>query len=353
MTKKVMPILWKKTHLQLIDQRKLPIEEVYVEVRTLEDTFDAIEKMVVRGAPLIGFTALFGLVVHVKNNTDLTLESIRLACDYLCKSRPTAVNLAYELERAFKLAEGIFRDENSLDSYTQKLEEFAIEQMNNLHQNNLAMAKLASKDLKSKFGDKKLRLMTLCNTGALACGPMGTALGVIEHVFKEGRVEHVYASETRPYLQGSRLTAFELCANDIPHSVTVEGAFSYLLSHKLVDAVFIGADRIARNGDTANKIGSSSLAIVCKYYGVPFYVVAPTSSFDLNTEQGEDIEIELRSEEEILAYKDNRIAPMDSSAFNPSFDITDHDIIEAIICENGLITHPNSEKVVSTVKGML
>ena len=351
MKNKVIPILWKDNILQLIDQRKLPLLEEYVDVKNLEDTFDAIEKMVVRGAPLIGFTALFGLVVHVNAARKLSLESIKSACDYLCKSRPTAVNLAYELDRALKLAEEIFLETKSLDSYARKLETFAIEQMSNLHDNNLTMAKIASQDLKEKFGDKKLRLMTLCNTGALACGPMGTALGVIEHVFSEGNVEHVYASETRPYLQGSRLTAFELCANSIPHSITVEGAFSYLLRNKLVDAVFIGADRIARNGDTANKVGSSSLAIVCKYYDVPFYVVAPTSSFDLDTLEGNDIEIELRSEDEILSYKDRRIAPMESHAFNPSFDITDHKIIEALICENGLIRHPNTEEVMRVVKG--
>ena len=351
MINKVMPIEWKQSALYLIDQRKLPTEEVYVAVKSLKDTFDAIEKMVVRGAPLIGFTALFGLVVHVKNEETLTVEGVKAACDYLCKSRPTAVNLAYELERALKLAEVMTEEQGNLGGYAAELEKFAVEQMNKLHNNNLTMAKMAAKDLKEKFGDKKLRLMTLCNTGALACGPMGTALGVIEHVYSEGNVEHVYASETRPYLQGSRLTAFELSANNIPHSITVEGAFSYLLRNKLVDAVFIGADRIARNGDTANKVGSSTLAITCKYYNVPFYVVAPTSSFDLETLCGDDIEIELRPEEEILSYKSNRIAPATSRAFNPSFDITDHGIIEAIICENGLIHQPNTEKVLATLKG--
>lgn len=350
MKNKVMPIKWEKGTLCLIDQRKLPAEKIYVTVNSLEDTFDIIEKMVVRGAPLIGFTALFGLVVHVKSEESLTIDKLKAACDYLRKSRPTAVNLAYELKRAVSIAEVMISKKDNLAKYADELEKFAVEQMNKLHKNNLTMAKIASNDLKEKFGNKKLRLMTLCNTGALACGPMGTALGVIEHVYNEGNVEHVYASETRPYLQGSRLTAFELSTNNIPHSITVEGAFSYLLRNKLVDAVFIGADRIARNGDTANKVGSSTLAIVCKYYNVPFYVVAPVSSFDLETLKGDDIEIELRPEEEILSYKSNRIAPATSRAFNPSFDITDHTMIEALICENGLIRQPDTEKVLATLK---
>ena len=342
----IKTLVWENDILKLIDQRKLPLEETYVEVTNLEECFDAIREMVVRGAPLIGFTALWGMVLDRINNPNGTLEQIQKSADYLKEARPTAVNLAYEVDRAVELAK------ESLETYEQKLRVFAQEQMDLLHQNNLAMAKIAQDDLEKKFGDKKLRLMTLCNTGALACGPMGTALGVISHLASQGKVEMVYASETRPYLQGGRLTAYELCKENIPHKITVEGAFSYILENNLVDAIFIGADRIVSNGDTANKIGSSSLAIVAKYYGVPFYVVAPTSSFDLAAMNGDEIDIELRPEDEILNALSCRIAPEGSSALNPSFDVTRAKNIAGIICEKGLISEPISrDSLLNVVEG--
>jgi methylthioribose-1-phosphate isomerase len=341
----IKPLIWENNVLKLIDQRKLPLTEVYVDVTNLEECFDSIKDMVVRGAPLIGFTALWGMVLDIKNNPSYKFDDIKKSADYLKSARPTAVNLAYEVDRAVKLAE------DSLETYEQRLRVFAQDQMDLLFEHNLAMAKIAEKDLKEKFGDKKLRLMTLCNTGALACGPMGTALGVISHLASQGKIEMVYASETRPYLQGGRLTAYELCKEKIPHKITVEGAFSYILESNLVDAIFIGADRIVKNGDTANKIGSSTLAIVAKYYGVPFYVVAPTSSFDLNSSTGDEIEIELRPEEEILNALSSRIAPKESHALNPSFDVTRAKNITGIICEKGLISAPiSSENLLKIVE---
>lgn len=343
--KQVTPLIWKDKKLSLIDQRKIPNEEIFVEVKSLEETHAAIKDMIVRGAPLIGFTALYGLTVHLYQNQVDSIEEIVKACSYLKTARPTAVNLAFELDQATKLAEEYYKMNNSLLGFNEKLEVFANKQMTDIFEKNLQMAKFAAEDLKEKFGERKLSLMTLCNTGALACGPMGTALGVIEYMHSLERVEHVYASETRPYLQGSRLTAYELETLGIPHSITVEGAFSYILKNKLVDAVFIGSDRIAANGDAANKIGSSTLAITCKHYGVPFYVVAPLSTFDFNTENGDLIEIELRNEDEILKLKDIQIAPKSSRALNPSFDVTENGLIEAIVCEKALIRNPTTEKM--------
>lgn len=342
----IAPLIWENDTLKLIDQRKLPLEEVYVEVTNLEECFDSIRVMVVRGAPLIGFTALWGMVLDIINNPNYTIEDIERSASYLKEARPTAVNLAYEVDRAVSLAK------ESLETYEKRLRDFAQEQMDLLHKNNLAMAEIAQVDLEKRYGDKKLRLMTLCNTGALACGPMGTALGVISHLASQDKVEMVYASETRPYLQGGRLTAYELCKENIPHKITVEGAFSYILENNLVDAIFIGADRIVANGDTANKIGSSSLAIVAKYYNVPFYVVAPTSSFDMASETGDEIEIELRPDEEILNALSCRIAPEGSGALNPSFDVTRAKNISGIICEKGLIAEPiSTESLTKVVEG--
>lgn len=345
--RKVNPLEWKDNKLTLIDQRRLPLHEEFLSFDTVEGVHGSIKDMVVRGAPLIGFTALFGMVIAARENQ--TMDVLTQKGEFLKTARPTAVNLAYEVDRALDLAKAEIAEGRS-ESLGQTLEKFAFDQMEKLHHDNLNMAKIALEELTSIYGDKKLNLMTLCNTGFLACGPMGTALGVIEHAHNEGRVNHVYASETRPYLQGGRLTAYELTTNKIPHSVTVEGAFSYLLKNKLVDAIFIGADRIVRNGDTANKVGSSTLAIVAKHYGVPFYTVAPTSTFDLASQTGEEIEIELRPEEEILEAMGQRICPQESRALNPSFDVTDHAHLTGIICEKGIIKDITSENVERTVR---
>lgn len=346
--RKVKPLEWTGEELVLIDQRKLPLVEEFLSFSTVEGIHASIKDMVVRGAPLIGFTALYGMVIASKDSQDLSILKDR--GEFLKTARPTAVNLAYEVDRALDLASREIQEGRGSNLF-RTLETFASEQMEKLHHDNLSMAKIALEELTSIYGDKKLNLMTLCNTGFLACGPMGTALGVIEHAFNEGRVNHVYASETRPYLQGGRLTAYELTVNGIPHSVTVEGAFSYLLKNKLVDAIFIGADRIVKNGDTANKVGSSTLAIVAKHYGVPFYTVAPTSTFDLATESGDGIEIELRPEAEVLEALGNRICPTGSHALNPSFDVTDHQHLTGIICEKGIIKEITPDKVTSTVQG--
>lgn len=326
-----VPLKWDGKTLSLLDQRKLPHEKIYVEVTNLEQCHMAIRDMVVRGAPLIGFSAILGLALHA-NECGGDLEKFKQGAAFLKTARPTAVNLEYEINRVLALSE---RESGSL---AQTLSEFGKSELEKLGRDNFEMAKLALADVKKKIPNKsKYRFMTLCNTGFLACGPLGTALGVISTANKEGILEHVYASETRPYLQGSRLTAFELAFEKISHEIVVEGAASYLMKHNLVDAIFVGADRIAANGDTANKVGTSSLSIIAKYYGVPFYVIAPSSSFDVMTKSGRDIEIELRGEEEILKFRDTQIAPFESKALNPSFDVTDAVNITGIICEKGFI----------------
>ncbi len=349
--KKTAPLIWEDRVLKLIDQRKLPHEVLYHDIKNIEETHMAIKDMIVRGAPLIGFTALFGMVLWVKNNESISLDGLKKAGEYLKTARPTAVNLAYEVDRAIELGTALIKEGIPVHEIFEKFEKFSLEQMDLLHEHNLSMAKTAANELTKKYGDKKLNIMTLCNTGYLACGPMGTALGVIEYLQTEGRINHVYASETRPYLQGGRLTAYELATGGINHSITVEGAFSYLMKNGLVDAIFIGADRIVNNGDTANKVGSSTLSIVAKHYGVPFYVVAPTSTFDLELDTGDKIEIELRPEEEVLCAMDKRIAPNESKALNPSFDVTDHDFITGIICENGIVTDITPDNISNIVKG--
>jgi methylthioribose-1-phosphate isomerase len=337
MIESYMPIRWENNFLKLLDQRLLPHEEIFVEVKSLQDCAAAIKDMVVRGAPCIGFTAIYGMALWVRNQTSLNLETCRKACDELISARPTAVNLAFEVNRCFELMRSSLDNKESLEGIYHRLLEFGHQQIKESHDKNLMMAKTAVADLEQRLDKKIWNLMTHCNTGFLACGSLGTALGVISHAHSLGKVGHVFADETRPYLQGSRLTAFELKKENIPHSIVVEGAASYLLSQGKVDAIFVGADRIAANGDTANKVGTSTLAIVASFYKVPFFVVAPISSFDVSTKSGKDIEIEMRPMEEITEYKGHKIAPHGSLAINPSFDVTSCQHITGIICEKGFI----------------
>jgi methylthioribose-1-phosphate isomerase len=332
------PIEWKNNSLYLLDQRFLPLEEKIVKVDTIEEAYFAIKDMVVRGAPCIGFTGILGLALWIKGSEHFTIESFEKAAFYLNSSRPTAVNLGFEINRTVDLVKKYFSE--GREAVFEKVVRFGLEQIELSNKKNNKMADFVIADLTKRYGNKKLTVMTHCNTGYLACGSLGTALGVISKLHSLERIEQVFADETRPYMQGSRLTAYELGKEGIPHKIVVEGAASYIMKHFKVDAIFVGADRIVKNGDTANKVGTSTLSIVAKAFNVPFYVVAPTSSFDLQMNHGNEIEIELRDPSEILDYKNLRIAPPTSTALNPSFDVTDHEFITGIACEKGLSLYP-------------
>lgn len=328
-----LPIQFKEDILILLDQRKLPLDEVFVECRNLEEGYHAIKDMVVRGAPCIGFTAIFSMALWLKNHADFTLEELHKAAEFLKSARPTAVNLQYEVDRAVELIQKKF--ETTKDVYDEVLA-FGHQQIEESETKNRSMAIIAQKELTELIGKEKLNILTHCNTGFLACGSIGTALGVVQHLSEHDMINHVWVDETRPYLQGSRLTAYELQKLGVDHSIVVEGTASLLMKSGKVDAIFTGADRIVANGDTANKVGTSNLSIIAKHYNIPFYIVAPSSSFDLETKNGEQIEIELRPEEEVLNYKEHRIAPLESKAYNPSFDVTDGKLITGIISEVGI-----------------
>ncbi len=337
MSESYKPIIWRDDTLFLLDQRQLPHIETFVTVTDLAQTAKAITDMVVRGAPCIGFTAIFGMALWVRGQVSLTLEACRIAASELIAARPTAVNLSFEVHRCLALMERhLALGEGPRELYD-RLVAFGNLQIDESHSKNTTMAQIGFAELERSFGKRPWRLMTHCNTGFLACGSLGTALGVISYAHQKGRIEYVLADETRPYLQGTRLTAFELSKERIPYYLVGEGAASYLLSRGMVDAIFVGADRIAANGDTANKVGTATLAIVAKTYNVPFYVVAPVSSFDTTIPDGTHIEIELRSETELTEYKGQLMAPAGARAINPSFDVTDHRFITGIICEKGLI----------------
>jgi methylthioribose-1-phosphate isomerase len=337
-----LPLRWENGALGLLDQRLLPGQEIFLTCRTLEEIHAAIRDMVVRGAPAIGFTALYGMALWLAGRETFRHAEWRAAGEYLKTARPTAVNLMYETDRTVAQALARFPEGTAAAEVHRHVLADAHEHVEALRAKNTFMAETALQELTGLYGDRPLTFMTHCNTGVLACGVMGTALGVVTHAHARGRVAMVYADETRPYMQGARLTAFELAKEGIPYHLVVEGAASWLLQHKQVDAIFVGADRIAANGDTANKVGTSTLAIVAKHYGVPFYVVAPLSSFDFNLASGKDIEIEMRHEDEILAWKEHRVAPVGARALNPSFDVTAAEHITGIICEGGIVRHPTT-----------
>jgi methylthioribose-1-phosphate isomerase len=316
-------IQWKKDRVILLDQRKLPTEKIYIECKTVKETAVAIKDMVVRGAPAIGVTAAYGLVLSVLNKGDFLKD-----CELMANSRPTAVNLMWAVDRmrkCYKTANG------SLEA----LENEAI----SIHKEDIEMNKQMGM-LGSGLFNKKISVLTHCNAGALATGDYGTAVGVIRALHKDGKLKNVFVDETRPYLQGARLTAFELAESGIPHTLITDNTAGYLMSQGKVDVVITGADRIAANGDTANKIGTSMLAICCKYFNIPFYIAAPSSTFDMSIKSGEEIPIEKRGEDEVIYINGKRITHEKTSALHIGFDITKGDLITGFITEQGVLNPP-------------
>lgn len=348
MSNSLKPISFENGVVTILDQRKVPHQEHYDAIKNLQDGFDAISLMKVRGAPLIGFTAIFTMGVWCENPEKYSLDE---AVNFLNSARPTAVNLAFELIQVKELILNLKNDQLTLNEIAKHVFEYGLKKIERSSRDHQKMAEIADKELESLGLKKNLKILTHCNTGRLACGGMGTALGVIEHLAAQNKINKVWVDETRPYLQGSRLTAFELGKSGVDHEIVVEGAANHLMKNGFVDAIFVGADRIAANGDTANKIGTANLSILAEYYHIPFYIVAPTSTFDLSIKDGGEIEIEIRPETEIKEYHQSLIAPIASKAFNPSFDISDGKNITGIICEKGLIKPVNSSNLKGIVSG--
>ena len=310
----VEPIRWKGDRLELLDQRLLPGKTVYVKCKTANDVAKAIKDMVVRGAPAIGCAAAFGVVLS---------KGTSKSYEVLAKSRPTAVNLFWALDR--------MRKAKDLEAEAKAIfdEDLAA---------NRAMGRLGAELIPDRA-----RIMTHCNTGALATAGYGTALGVIRS--SKSKNISVIANETRPYLQGARLTAWELVQEGIPCTLITDSMAGHLMSRGEVDVIVVGADRIAANGDVANKIGTYPLAVLAKRHGIPFYVVAPLSTFDLKISSGKEIPIEERPAGEVTGYRGMRWAPEGISVRNPAFDVTPAELISGIVCEKGVVLAPNREKL--------
>ncbi|MGI1689786.1 S-methyl-5-thioribose-1-phosphate isomerase [Thermoanaerobacter uzonensis] len=338
----IKTIEFKDGVLYLIDQRKLPNSYEIFECRTYKDVNFAIKDMVVRGAPAIGAAAAYGMVLAAKEFINEEKESffkkMEEALEILSKSRPTAVNLMWAINRMKKVIE------NNKELELQDLYELLKKEADDIYYEDIETTKNMA-----KFGNEIIKenavILTHCNTGALATVGYGTALGVIREAHYSGKNIFVYADETRPRLQGAKLTAWELVQEEIPAKLIADSVAATLIRDGKIDVILVGADRIALNGDTANKIGTFMLSAIAKIYHVPFYVVAPTSTIDFNIETGKEIVIEERSPEEVTHINGVRIAPEGIEVYNPAFDVTPHENITGIITEKGIIRPPFKENI--------
>ncbi|WP_263260881.1 S-methyl-5-thioribose-1-phosphate isomerase [Pseudomonas sp. RIT-PI-S] len=339
---KVKAIEWRDGALFLLDQRLLPASETWLRHDDAAAVADAIRGMVVRGAPAIGIAAAYGVALSVARRLQAGGDwRAAVAADIalLADSRPTAVNLFWALNRMRDRLGRLRESESPLAA----MEAEAVDIHQSDREANLTMAQLGV-DLIRKHQGNVQALLTHCNTGALATGGFGTALGVIRGAWLEGMVERVYADETRPWLQGSRLTAWELANEGIPVSLNADSAAAHIMKTKGITWVIVGADRITANGDVANKIGTYQLAVNAMHHGVRFMVVAPSSTIDMSLETGDDIPIEERAGSELLEVGGTRIGA-DVDAFNPVFDVTPADLIDAIVTEKGIVERPDAAKM--------
>lgn len=335
-------MVWKDGSLRLLDQTRLPLEVTYVDCKTAGEVADAIKTMKVRGAPAIGAAAAYGLALGAANlctgEPDVFIKELKETAQMLGSTRPTAVNLFWALKRMVDTAENCGLEEVS------EIKNLLLKEAEIIFLEDVEMNRSIG-----RFGQELVpqgaRILTHCNAGALATAGYGTALGVIRAAHDSGKNIEVYADETRPLLQGARLTAWELVQSQIPVTLITDNMAGYLMKKGMIDLAVVGADRITANGDVANKIGTYSVAVLCKEHGIPFYVAAPVSTIDMNLESGEDIPIEERESEEVTSVFGQEVAPKGVRVFNPAFDVTPNNLITAIITDQGILKAPYTENL--------
>ncbi len=345
---KIRTIEWVDTFSRMVDQTKFPYEFSFVDITTGQDMFDAIKTMIVRGAPAIGIAGAHGVVLYAQElekenlSRDEFISKLLEKADYMATSRPTAVNLMWAVEKQKEVIK------NSTSDIKGLIEE--------LKQNGI---KLENEDIEinKKIGDygaevvpKGATILTHCNAGALATVGYGTALGVVRSAFAKDNTVQVFADETRPRQQGARITTLELTMDGIPTTLITDGMCSYFMKKGMIDMVCVGADRIAANGDTANKIGTYTVAIAAKYHNVPFYVAAPLSTIDTSIKSGDEIVIEERSREEVTHINGKSICADGVNVINPGFDVTPHELIAGIITEVGILKPDYNKSIAEAFK---
>lgn len=330
-------IEWKGDAVVLIDQTKLPVDEDFVECRDYLSVARAIKELKVRGAPAIGVAAAMGVALGAKSiktdDREEFIAQLRDICNTLSKTRPTAVNLFWAIDRMMAVAKA------SKDLDVEGLKGLLEVEALKICEDDIAINHQIGINGRVFIKDND-NILTHCNAGALATAGFGTALGVIRAAWEKKKSIRVFADETRPFLQGARLTAWELMKDNIPVTLITDNMAGYFMRKKMVDLVIVGADRISANGDVANKIGTYAVAVLAKEHNIPFYVAAPTSTLDLTITSGEEIPIEERDEREVTHIGGTRIAPRDIKVLNPAFDVTPNELVTAIITEMGVATKP-------------
>jgi methylthioribose-1-phosphate isomerase len=329
----IRPIEWTGNFVKLIDQTKIPQEYKTVNIKTYREMAEAIKDMIVRGAPAIGISGAFGVALGAKQLSDINdkeefLQQLQEIGEYLKSTRPTAVNLMWAVERQLNFA----RSQNACPA---KIGEELVKNAVKMLEEDIEINKKIGEN-GAKLVPKGAKILTHCNAGALATAGYGTALGVVRSAFAKDPTIKVFADETRPRQQGARLTTWELINDGIPVTLITDGMCGYFMKKGMIDLVIVGADRIAENGDTANKIGTYTVSISAKYHGIPFYIAAPHSTIDFSISSGDEIIIEERSEEEVTVINGERVCAEDVEVINPGFDLTPAELISGIITESGV-----------------
>ncbi|MDH3529070.1 MAG: S-methyl-5-thioribose-1-phosphate isomerase [Acidobacteriota bacterium] len=341
----MIPVKWTDEGVEMLDQRLLPTEEKWLMLKTYNDVADGIRDMVIRGAPAIGVSCAYGIALGLKNFVGMNVVDMSEELDYICevlgKTRPTAINLFWAIDRMKRTFTAAKDEGKSVN----EIKEIMIEDAKAIHEEDIESQRLIA-----QFGgellDDQSNVLTHCNAGALATGGVwGTALGVIRGAIDQGKKVSVIADETRPYLQGARLTAWELLQDDIPVTLITDNQSGHLMKKGMVQAVVVGSDRIAANGDVANKIGTYMVAVLAKQHGIPFYVAAPMSTVDMNCSTGDEIPIEERNIREITHVQDIQLAPEGIGVSNYAFDVTPNEMVDAIITEKGVARKPYIESL--------
>jgi methylthioribose-1-phosphate isomerase len=346
-------IEWTSDGVRMIDQLLLPGEEVYNTYRTYPEVAEAIRSMVIRGAPAIGVAAAMGVALGVKNSKARTVAELRgefeTIAETISKTRPTAVNLFWAVKRMRKLFEKSLAGPGADAEKIERAKSLLVEECQRVLAEDIAVNEAMGRHGATLLPDSST-ILTHCNAGALATGGYGTALGVVRAAVEEGKKINVFADETRPFLQGARLTAWELAKDGIPVTVITDNMAGHFMKQSKIQAVIVGADRIAANGDVANKIGTYSVAVLARENQIPFYVAAPLSTIDLSLASGDEIPIEERSPEEVTHWRGIQTAPNNVSARHPAFDVTPHRYVTAIITERGIARDPYTESLKAQFK---